>query len=133
MNTFLVRALGCAGVCAALSLPAGASDKDRFTEWKVDIEFVNASKVLTDTQVKDKVAGWVKNAETVYQRRPRLVIKYTIVRRTSEGGQDLSAMVFPSQAAYTRFMDQQALHRHRRAAAVLGRVGPLPALDDAVR
>jgi hypothetical protein len=106
MNTFVGRGLTCAGVWAALSLPAPASDKDRFTEWKVDIEFVNASKVLTDAQVKDKVAGWVKNAETVYQRRPRLVIKYTIVRRTSEGGQDLSAMVFPSQAANTRFMDQ---------------------------
>lgn len=80
--------------------------KTDYTEWHLDVQFVNASKARSEADVKAAVADWVATAERIYQRKPKLEIKYEIVRQTRKDGQDLSQMVFDSLNAYASFMDR---------------------------
>jgi Metallo-peptidase family M12/Dickkopf N-terminal cysteine-rich region len=101
----MMRGVMCLGLWLVLALPAGAAKQD-FADWKLDVQFVNASKAKSEQEIDDKIKAWVAEAERVYQRRPRLQIAYTVVRQTQKAGQDLSQMIFESNAAYARFMDQ---------------------------
>src|SRR4051794_16356499 len=92
---------------AILGLPGHASaDKHDFKTWRVDIQFVNGSKALSDAAIKTKVDQWVARAERVYQRAPVLDIHASIVKQSNKDGRDLSDLVFDSSAQYASYMDK---------------------------
>lgn len=82
--------------------------KDDFAQWRVDVQFINGSRASSDAQVKARIEAWVRSAEAMYQRRPALKISWTVQKQSTRGGQDLSRMVFDSQARYTDYMDRHA-------------------------
>jgi hypothetical protein len=106
------RMLRAASIAAALSAcplaapPASAAAKDQFTEWRLDLQFVNGSKKYSEAEIGKKITDWVAEAERFYRRRPALKISYTVIRMTHKGGQDLSQLQFESDAEYARFMDE---------------------------
>ena len=90
-----------------LGTPAAiAGKKDQFTEWKLNIQFVNSSEKYSDKEINAKITDWVAEAERVYQRRPALKISYSVIKMTEKGGQQLGKLQFNSDGEYARYMDE---------------------------
>jgi hypothetical protein len=104
----MAKLVGYMTLClAALVLPQRASaDKQAFKTWRLDVQFVNASKAKSDAEIKAAIDVWVAHAERVYKRPPALDIRPTTIKLAKKDGRDLSNLVFDSHAEYASYMDR---------------------------
>lgn len=96
-------------VAAALLLAASqvalAKKKDHDT-WTLDIQFVVGIENYNDPAAVERfIDGQIRRAEALYDDKPGLKIRKTVVRKTSAGGKSLASMRFDSAHEYAVFMD----------------------------
>lgn len=94
-------------VSLLLSLVGGSAwaGKDDFTEWQLDVHFINGS-TQGETATKARIQEWVDAAEHTYRRNPALKITWTYEARSTQDGKNLSQMLFDNSGQYARFMDE---------------------------
>jgi len=89
-----------------LSLPALVFAKQDFAEFNLTLHFVNATKNTSNIDLENNaIIPWVEEAQKQYSVKPRLKLTYTIERKKTLNGLDLSELEFKSYAEFGKFMD----------------------------
>ena len=89
-----------------LLFPALAFAKQDFDEFRLNLHFVNGTKETSDTDLETQaIIPWIDEAERQFSAKPRLKLSYTIERKKTVNGMDLSDMQFKSMAEFNQFMD----------------------------
>jgi hypothetical protein len=87
-------------------IPSISSAADDFDEFRLNLHFVNGTKDTSNEDLEvDRIKSWVEEAEKQYTTKPRLKVSYTIERKTSVAGRDLSSLTFNGMAEFNKFMD----------------------------
>lgn len=90
-----------------LLLPALADAKQNFDSFPLKLVFINATKETSNSELeRDKIIPWLKEAQRQYSIKPRLLLSYTIERKKTLNGRDLSELEFKSYAEFGKFMDE---------------------------
>lgn len=94
-------------ILLVVMMPIQAFAKTEFGEFRLNLLFVNGTENTSNSDLeRDRILPWIEEAQRQYATKPSLKLTYTIERKTTVEGKNLSDLHFDGRAAYNKFMDE---------------------------